>query len=257
MDSKKINARFDKIENLIHSLSESLTTRYKELDDKITEVISSQTFLNTKFEEFVERLSKVEVANNDLVKENTSLKTQVLGSANEINSLKEAMNNLEQYSRRDCLEIKGIPEKESESVEETNDIVQSLGDKIGVTIQEYDISISHRLPSRRSSSLYTGSPTPIIVKFTNRIVRDKFYRARRLLKNITSENLGYNTSNKIFINESLTQRNKDLFYKCLQVKKAKGLKFLWTNVGKIYMKKDDHSSVMHIASIKDLKVFES
>ena len=37
------------------------------------------------------------------------------------------------------------------------------------------------------------------------------YRARKMLRNQTSKNLGYTVSDKIFINENLTERRKEMF----------------------------------------------
>ena len=43
--------------------------------------------------------------------ENASLRSQLLSMTNDINQLKDAQNDYEQYSRRECLEISGIPKK--------------------------------------------------------------------------------------------------------------------------------------------------
>ena len=90
------------------------------------------------------------------------------------------------------------------------------------------------------------------MKFTSHDVREKLYRARKALKDITSYDLGHSEDNRISINESLTQSNKELFKDCLKVKKDKGFKFLWTNGGKIFMRKDQHegSKVIQITNAK-------
>ena len=76
-----------------------------------------------------------------------------------------------------------------------------------------------------------------------RDIKEKFYRARKKFKNLTAADFGYGSlSNKIFINENLTRKNKELFNSCLKIKREKGYKFIWTNIGKIYMRKTDSSS---------------
>ena len=65
------------------------------------------------------------------------------------------------------------------------------------------------------------------MKFTSRDVREKFYRARKVLKDITSPDLGFSEEDRIFINESLTQCNKEFFKDCLKIKKDEGFQFLW------------------------------
>ena len=54
-------------------------------------------------------------------------------------------------------------------------------------------------------------PPAVNVKFTSRDVREKLCRARKVLNDITSQDLGFSEENRIFINESLTHSNKELF----------------------------------------------
>lgn len=201
-------------------------------------------------------MSTYEKGMSDLVNENKSLKAELLDTTNQLKALKESFNDLEQYSRRDCLEIRGIPKSSSDTREDTNEIVVELGRKVGVDLKKEDISTTHRLPSKvKANGERALFPPAIIVKFTSRNVREKLYRTRKILKDITSQDLGYSEENRIFINESLTQSNKELFKDCLKVKKDKGFKFLWTNGGKIFMRKDQHegSKVIQITNAKALR----
>ena len=67
------------------------------------------------------------------------------------------------YSRRDNIRILGLPKQSSgnETYEETSKAVVNLASEIGVKLEETDISIAHRLPSK-------GHIKPAIVKFTRR-----------------------------------------------------------------------------------------
>lgn len=66
--------------------------------------------------------------------------------------------------------------------------------------------------------------------------------------------LGYSKDNRILIDESLTQSNKEHFKDCLKVKKDKGVTFLWPSGGKIFRRKDQHegSKVIQITNAKAL-----
>ena len=61
----------------------------------------------------------------------------------------------------------------------------------------------------------------IVVKCTNRNVRDRLYRARSNLKNFTVGDIGLGRfgDGKIFIQESLTARRRKLFKQCLEIRK--------------------------------------
>ena len=54
-------------------------------------------------------------------------------------------------------------------MDQTDQVVLKIGEKMGVPIQKSDISISHRIPSRRQFT-DEGNPIPpaIIVKFVKR-----------------------------------------------------------------------------------------
>ena len=177
MDNKKINQRFDELESLISDLKISLADRCKELELKMNEVINSQSFLNDKYEQISTRMDAAEQDKSALVAENISLRTQVMKSTNDIALLQQEVNDLEQYGRRDCLEIRGIPAQEKETVEGLNEIVQRIGEEIGIQIQDHDISTSHRLSSSRKNTMADPrvcGPNPIIVKISNRKVREDF-----------------------------------------------------------------------------------
>ena len=100
---------------------------------------------------------------------------------------------------------------------------------MGVKLCSDDISICHRLPvnnmstqiERRSSRWQRPTNPAIIVKFVRRKERKEFYRARNVLreKTVNDLNLDFKTVERMFITESLTRANKDLFSKALQAKK--------------------------------------
>ena len=57
------------------------------------------------------------------------------------------MDEVQQYSPRDCLEVVGIPVS---SNEDPNVIVQEIADLVGVALRNEDISIAHRLPDSKN-----------------------------------------------------------------------------------------------------------
>ena len=80
------------------------------------------------------------------------------------------------FSRRECVEIRGVPEHAGES---TNYPVKEVGRALGVEVTDNDISVSHRLPpSKAYKSKKPAGPSPIIAKFVRRDMKEAFYRAR-------------------------------------------------------------------------------
>ncbi|XP_044166316.1 uncharacterized protein LOC122950324 [Acropora millepora] len=220
------------------------------LDNKFKEIHLSMSKLTESIEEVKKSASFISSQYDSLLQENKSLKVEVRKTTNELNHLKEEFNNLEQYSRRDCLEIRGVPVQRDE---DTNALVVDIGRRMGVEVKEDDISTSHRLPIMNRGR-ETSSRTPIIVKFVCRDVRDKFFKAKKQLFGVSSRDLGFSrvAEQKIFIAESLTQRNKKLFADCLKAKYDLNFKYIWTSSGKILLRKNDNSPARLISCDRDL-----
>ena len=103
------------------------------------------------------KISTLEERNAVLIKENNSLKQESSRMANAMNQMKAEFDDQEQYIRRDCLEIRWIP---MSAKEDTNQIIKNVGSIVDVSIEDNDISISHRRKSENCAV------PPIIVKFT-------------------------------------------------------------------------------------------
>ena len=223
-----------------------LDEKLSPLSEQLKEALAMVKSLNTKYEKMEETLVVLQEENKALKEEHASLKAQVLSSANDLKSVQKSLNDLEQYTRRDSVEIRGIPLPEESQEEDTNEIVLQLSQKMGIPLERKDISVSHRI---RRRSLVDPA---IIVKFVRREVRERLYRTRKRLKSITTADFGFSVEKKIFINESLTPKNKELFKDCLRFKKDNNFKFLWTNAGKIFLRRNADSPVILINSSADI-----
>ena len=118
-------------------------------------------------------------------------------------------------------------------------------------VKQEDISVCHHLPQPKGYKGKRKEPC-IIVKFARRDVKDNFYKARAELRSKTTKDIGYHAQNNIYLAESLTERNKALFRSCLNVKRDKSYKFIWTLNGTIYLRKDENSDAIKIKSTEDL-----
>ena len=63
-----------------------------------------------------------------------------------VTTLDQTHNDLEQYGRRECIEISGIPAPGPGQSENVNAVVCNVGKLIGVDVKREDISVCHRLP---------------------------------------------------------------------------------------------------------------
>lgn len=121
--------------------------------------------------------------------ENKILKKSIQHLECTITSLEQAHNDLEQYGRRECIEISGIPAPGPGQCENINAVVGEVGKLIGVQLKQEDISVCHRLPQPKGYKGKRKEPR-IIVKFARRDVKDNFYKARGKLRSKTLRILG-------------------------------------------------------------------
>ena len=117
------------------------------LDKKLEPLHSLTSFINQKFEDIKEKISTLEERNAVLIKENFFLKQESSRMANAMNQMNAEFDNQEQYIRRDCLEIRWIP---MSAKDDTNQIIKNVGSIVDVSIEDNDISISHRMKSENA-----------------------------------------------------------------------------------------------------------
>ena len=92
----------------------------------------------------------------------------------ELAKQKQEVNDLEQYSRKNCLTISGLPDKPNESVSQT---VTELARAVGVELLPADIDAAHRIGAPNRSKA-----RPIIVKLTRFDKRQELYAARKRIR---------------------------------------------------------------------------
>ena len=232
----------------------------KIIERKIAPLEQSLQFFEAKYESLIKKVTVLEKENQNLNLENNALKSQVNTIANACKQLEAQLDEQEQYSRRECLEIKGIPVDRNE---DTNEIVRQVADVMDISIQEEDISISHRLPpgkqwKDKDGFVHQPDPPAIIAKFVRRDDAIAIYRSRYKLKGKTTGDIvglsqtQMRAGNNIYIQESLTVAKRKLFKSCLKVKKELNFKFISTSSGRIFLKKDRSSQSICISSTSDL-----
>jgi hypothetical protein len=223
-----------------------LNLKVSELSTNLEDAMQFIDLANSKYEEVITKLNSHEIARIEIQEENKILKSALQQTESQLLQLKNSYNVLEQYSRREYVEIQGIPAPDHPTKESTNDIVMKIARKfMDIDITEEDISVSHRLLVNKG---YKGNriEPAIIVKFVRRDTKVAFYRARSKFKNKTTRDLGYQAANGIYINESLTEMNKALSKCCLKTKKDLNYKYIWTSNGRIYLRKNDDSQRIYI-----------
>lgn len=162
-------------------------------------------------------------------------------------NVKDLSNRVDSYDQNlltNQLEIACVPVSESESIP---DLVIKISEKLNQTLTKEDFNTCHRkraVPAVNSSSL--GRIPTIIVSFKDIQKRNNLLTAFRARRGIKLSEIGFNNESYFFINESLTNTRKKLFYTAKTFQKANNFKYLWTRNGRIFLKKTDNSGVINI-----------
>ena len=236
--SQEVNSKYvtEKINEAINALKKVYDAEINALKAELVVVKESQSFICEKYDCLKESYDK-------LLKENEELKSQSKELKNQ--SEVEKLDRLEQYGRRQNLEIVGIPVQDGEN---TNAIVIEVAKLLDVSLTPEQISTSHRLPAKNPENL---SP-PIIARFTNRDVRNKIYANRKATRTASLVNFSVPRTEKVYVNENLTRPRKKLFWLTKQKAKKIGFKYFWTTNGNIFVKQTDQAEVIAIKNEKDL-----
>lgn len=139
--------------------------------------------------------------------------------------LSEKTDSLEQYQRRQCLRIFGIPEQDGE---DTDNIAIDVASKIGVKLETCDIDRSHRVGKK------SDRPRPVIVKFISYRKRREVFQNKKQLK-----------GSGITVREDLTQIRYKLLKDCIT---KFGVTNVWTIDGAIHVKNGDTKRIITRAS---------
>lgn len=142
-----------------------------------------------------------------------SIKVQLNDTSNEL-------DELNQYSRRNCLLVHGIPETPNENVDAL--VLKVLNENLKLTnINLIHIDRCHRIgaPKRSTASVVREGKRAIIIKFTSYRFRNEVWKSKKLLK-----------GTQILITESLTPRRQKILKLC---KDRFGFRQVWSQDGRI------------------------
>jgi hypothetical protein len=204
---------------------------------------------NSKYKQFLQSTKKQVQTDKTLI---DTINNQLTDLKFNLNELEYEVDDTQQYLRRDCIEITGIPKLENE---DPTKLIKELCNNMSVTLKDDDISIVHRLPDTKKVK------NRLIAKFVRREKKDEIYNEKKKCQGKSVNTLpsvnstGQSFTDKIYINESLSSRRKKLFSKIYQFKKENSYKYVWTKNGKIYLKENDSSPSYNFVTLGQFERF--
>ena len=196
-----VNEKLEVILKTLKDVQDQQKEDYKKIEKRFLGFEKSMDFIKSQFEKYKKITDSLMKRNTKLETENKEVRNRLEQMEGKLNTVASEVNDLEQYGCRDCLESNGIPKDENECPES---LIIKLGKKIGVKCDANDLQACHCICPKFNAG--------IICKFTNCKVRDHFIKNKKEAKHVSGKDLDLQATNvKIFINESLTRKNKHMF----------------------------------------------
>lgn len=230
-----INIDTDSLINFFESKLETMRTENKNAIDAI------QLKLDALSNEWKDQYKQILGCVSALQEENANLRQ-------EVKSLRDAQDEMEQRSRMCNIDIHGIPETKGENL---MTLMEKIGSNINVPLPSSCVVSAHRVARGHSSP--SNRPRNIVVQLSTKRLHDDVIAAARTRRGLTTEQLGLGApTTNFYINEHLTLKNKILFAKTRAAGKANGYKYIWVRNGSILAKRNDLSRVVTIRREGDL-----
>ncbi|CAH1638160.1 unnamed protein product [Spodoptera littoralis] len=208
------------------------------------EIMKSMSFMNSQFE--------------DMKKEIGELRQDRRIQQNYIENLEKKILDLQHKSRSSAIEIRNIPQENSESFTSLMKTVCKIGNVVGLPIPESDIRDIYRLPGK---SISPTAPRPVIAEFTKVQTKQEIISATRLFNKGKGKEEKLNTSligiqgkpQPFYIAEQLPATTKKLFYQAREFAKSKAYKYCWISNGNVFLRKQEGDKQIIIHSEKCLQ----
>ena len=141
-----------------------------------------------------------------------------------------------QYSRKECVEVVGIPRQVDDKHLEVK--VLSIFQKAGCTIAPEFIDVCHQLGKNNDR---------VIVKFTRTKDCKQVPQVKKGLKDLTADDLDLPRGTKIFVNQSLWSKTKRL-------QSMGKINSFFISGGTVKIKIDENSKPLAITHLDDLAI---
>ena len=204
------------------------------LQDKVesgnTEILEEIRKLNDNFKKLEGELIVIKKVNCELQKHIIQLEKQCWANA--------------QYSRRECLELVGIPS--SIEHDQSEDKAVEIFNKVGCNIMKENVEACHRIGKNSDR---------VIIKLSKRKECLQVLSVKKDLKNLDTVDIGLPENCKVFVNQSLCPYYKLLWSKSKKLHSMGKIHNFFISNGTIKIKRSEGSSSLAITHGSDFKKY--
>lgn len=172
------------------------------------------------------------------------IKSDVQSVKTRCDILESKVERLERISHLSDLLLNGVPYVQCENLLE---IYNAICNVIKFDSADYTLQAIFRIG--KSSSSKNAS---IVMKFISSAARNRFYSLYLKFKNLSLHHIGFNGNVRVFIQESLSKNNADIFRRAMEFKRSKRLARSYTHNGLVFVQVEDSSDTICCTSVPQL-----
>ncbi|KOB72021.1 Zinc finger DNA binding protein [Operophtera brumata] len=240
----------------------SFKTEMRELRSSVYELKSNIAGIRTDLIISINNVTAIETRMTEL---ENAFKMNDFGTVSKleqtVSDLKTTLNDREQESLLNDVEITGLPEQKGENLA---NLIPFIASRMDMPLDERDIVSVERVGATKisqeeSTSTGTMRPRRVVFRFTRRTTRDALLQKARERRGLTSAELGLEGAPlRVFFNERLTRLNRLLSAKAREECRLHNWRYCWTKGGRIYLRKEHGLSAFRIHSNDELQaVFQT
>lgn len=214
------------VSSQVSVLKSSIDDLKLDYDHQILDLSNSVKFIADKYDEQVVINKALQGRIDQLEVHQETTKHVCKAHEQELSTQSAAIEAQEQYSRRNCALLHGIPEADGEDTDAR--FIEIVNQQLGVALETRDLDRSHRLGAPRQNGA-----RPIIVKFARYNTRAAVFRVKKKFK-----------GTNFMLTESLTRRRVGVLN---DARKRFGNKNVWTMDGEIFTK--DNNKTVNVRAL--------
>lgn len=234
--------------SVLESFKKDVSSELKNYSVQFEEFKESVQFLSDGIDKSNELTEKLRDEYASIRKQNELLLEQNKKLNETVYDLNVRLRNLEQYTRRNNIEISGIPQTPNE---DSFMILKDVGKALGQELKDNDVAAVHRVPTYN-----TNRAPPIVVQFQARMQRDAWISSFKKKRTLTAKEINptFPKEQSVYVNEHLSPENKKLLGQLKQKCRERNVKFVWVKDGKFFVKKKEGDKTYKVNVIEDFDV---
>lgn len=239
----------DNIFTFKQEIKEIMTNLFKKQENELKVISSMQCEMRQSNLNIEKSITFLMSQNEEYKKKIDILERETQEDKKYILLLENRIEDIQRENRKANIVLNNVPVKKEENKEDLMDIVLSFTSAIGCPLNKASIKDIYRVRPKKQDMVRA----PIIFETASTLIKSEIMKLTKSFnyKNQTklrAKHLGFKTSEDtpIFVTEHLTTKGSRLYYLARDVAKSKKYKFCWTSYGKIYIRKNENSSIITI-----------